>query len=264
MATAPQSIERFEREAVFIASPERIGRALRERAPAGSWPSSPIGGGSASPHVTAFHLANFILAQAGFVPSEAANALETLSKLPCLDTVEHSTGHEPDLPEISATGTLSEILALMINLAVVDPAWRESLAVWMLTMSPDDPVYAVITLQHVDRPAYNLRFSTGSFTWMLKERDRAQRTIEIPRKALMICAELWADSKAKLATRDENADPLAGGPASSTAPTAQARQDTPNSPDATARVCAPATSPGGPSHARRRRHSPTSVAAGVA
>lgn len=35
--------------------------------------------------------------------------------------------------------------------------------------------------------------------------DRVQRIVSVPFKALLICGELWEDSKAKLATRDETA-----------------------------------------------------------
>jgi hypothetical protein len=260
MATAPECIVRFERERIFVASPARIGRALRERAP-GSWPASPIGGGGASPHVDPKHLANFLIAQAGFVPSEAPGVLAKLVTYPLWDYVDHSTLLAPERSYIvEKSATLGRTLEIMIDLAA-DPTWLDALAVWHLMLCPDEPAYAMITFQLSDQPAYIARFSPRSLDWWLRERDRAQRSIEIPRQALMICGELWADSKTRLATtKDENADPLPGGPAPSTAPTAQ-QQDTSSSPDPTACVRAPSTTGG--THARRRR-SPVHAAHGVA
>jgi hypothetical protein len=262
MATPPECIARFEREDVFAASPERMARALRQRAP-GSWPSSPIGGGGASPHVTLTHLTNFMIAQAGFVPSGGPDAIATLRPVPLFDYVDHATLQAPEPQKIVAGTTLGSVLERMIGLAADNSAWRDALEIWSLIMCPDDRVYAMITYKFADHPALIARFSAGDLTWWLRERDRAQRSIEIPRKALMICGELWADSKAKLAAKDENADPPARGPASSTASTAQRRKESPHSSDATARVCVPATSPGGP-HGRQRRRSPVSVASGAA
>jgi hypothetical protein len=261
MATAPECITRFEREGVFAASPERMGRALRERAP-GSWPASPIGGGGASPHVTNVHIANFLIAQTGFVPSEAANALATLDDVKLRhyrkSHMVPGGGAEHGWPE--PLPTLREFLETEID-AAADPTWRDSLADWTLIMCAIDPPWAeligrVANYQYVVefRRIGGLRPPRG---------EHVECVVRIPRQVLMICGELWADSKARLATKDENADPPARGPAPSTAPTAQRRKESPTSPNATARVCAPATSQGGP-HGRQRRRSPVSVASGAA
>lgn len=257
MATAPECITRFEHEGVFAASPERIGRALRERA-TGSWPASPIGGGGASPHVTPTHLASFLIAQAGFVPSEAANALAALRELPLLDYDRFLLPLAgPDPHQVAPAATLRATVEAMIE-AATDQAWREALKHWELTLCADNPAWAAMDSSH--GIFHVARFAGFSFEhW--RSGERVERIVSIPRPALLICGELWANSKAKLATKDENAAALPGATASSTAPTARQRQ-VPSSSDASVRVRAPATA-GGPSHARRRRHSPLGTATGV-
>lgn len=263
MATAPECIARFEREAVFVANPERMGRALRQRAP-GSWPASPIGGGGASPHVMPKHLTNFLIAQAGFVPSGAASALAALRQLPRFDYDRQpirgwsDTGPLPREAVLPPPFTnVGEAIESAIEDAA-DPALRESLKHWALILCPVDPAWVRLEWRR-DNYMYVAEFRRLVFS---DERrgEHVESVARIPRLALMICGELWADSKAKLAARDDNADPLAGGPAPSKAPTAQQQQD-PNSSDATARVRAPATTGG--SHARHRRNSTISAASGA-
>jgi hypothetical protein len=244
----------YEREAVFVANPERMGRALRESAP-GSWPASPIGGGGASPHVTSTHL---LIAQAGFVPSGATSALAALQDLPVLHYDRQripraDTDPHPGPP----AATLRDYVAIMIA-AAADPARRDALTHWTLIMCAVDPAWAELNIREGDY------LHVARFKRMLLGQRRGEHVeyvARIPRVALMICGELWADTNAKLATRDENAATLPGATASSKAPTAQ--QQDPNSPDASVRVRGSATT-GGPPHARRRGRSPISAAPGAA
>ena len=265
MATAPECIGRFEFSGIFAANPERMGRALRERAP-GSWPASPIGGGGASPHVTRTHLANFMIAQVGFVPSGAPNALAVLH-----DLRVHYYDRQPirgwsdtgPLPRDAVPpppfASLGEAIESAIEDAA-DPAWRDTLNGWQLTMCAVDPPWATLDWRLGDY-AYKAEFRR--IGGLREPRgEHVECVVRIPLRVLTICGELWADSKAKLATQDENAAALAGATASSTAPTARQRQ-VPSGSDASVRARAPATT-GGPPHARRRRNSLTSTVGGAA
>jgi hypothetical protein len=259
MATAPECIGRFEFSGIFAANPERMGRALRERAP-GSWPASPIGGGGASPHVTQTHLANFLIAQTGFVPSGASNALAVLHDLPRFDYDRHHIPHVSREPVPPPPGkTLREFLEAAID-AAADPVRRDALTHWTLIMCAVDPPWATLDWRLGDdmyraefRRIGGLREPRG---------EHVEAIVRVPRPALLICGELWADSAARLATKDENAAALPGVTAPSTAPTARQRQ-VPSSSDASVRVRAPATT-GVPPHARRRRNSLTSTVGGAA
>jgi hypothetical protein len=211
-----------------------------------------------SPQVTAAHLANFLLAQVAHLPSGSGKAVAALRDLPLayynvdVDVVPWT---KPD--QTPPAKTLGKMLEFMID-AAADPEWRaehtDSPAhLWNLTVRLDRPVWATMELREGPRNEFaTFGRQTGS---------DVERTVSIGIRPLLLCGELWADSKAKLAVQVKNADPLAGGPAPSKAPTAQ--QQGPNSSDATARVRAPAISPGG-AYARYRRRSPVPTAPGAA
>jgi hypothetical protein len=265
MATAPECITRFEHEGIFAASPERMGRALREGAP-GSWPASPIGGGSASPHVTPIDLANFLIAQTGFVPSGATNALAALHDLPLLhydrqrirgwsDTSSPPAREAVPRPPFASLG---EAIEIAID-AGADPARRDALTHLTLLMCAVDPAWARLEWQ---RDNYMNVAEFRRIGGLGQQRgEHVECVVRIPRRVFAICWDLWTDTKAKLAAKDENAAALAGATAPSKAPTARQRQ-APSRSDASVRVRAPATA-GEPRHARRRRHSPIGTSTGA-
>jgi hypothetical protein len=272
MSSAPECVFRFQREDLFAASPERMARALRQQVP-GSWPASPIGGGAASPHVSLVHLGKFMIAQAGFVPSGAANALAVFRDFPLFPgryTKDYVRGWDEKHPRQAASYeerhppppalTLHEFVEITID-AASDPTKRDAMTHWELTMCITDPAWATLDFG-IGGYHYRAEFRRFPSPWTNPRDEHVETVVRIPRRALMICGELWADSKAKLAARDENAATLPGATASSTALTARKRQQHPNSADVNARVRASATSTGGP-HARNRRSSSVRNIAGT-
>jgi hypothetical protein len=266
MATAPECIARFEREDLFLTSPVRMGRALREQG-SDLWPSSPIGGGANAPHVEPRHLVNFLLAQAGGQPSEAAVAVAALRELTQTDyqslRITDPANYGPKLGfqhVDAADGVLGRNLELNIA-AAASPEVRARLtavdeapgSLWSLVLCADDPAWATLTVCNYDTVAtivYGDRKHAGR---------RSQLMASIPLRAIIVAGELYQDTK----TRTENADPSPKGPALSTAPTAQ-KQQAPKQVDATARVRASATPGGSHDDHRRRPRSPARTTRGAA
>jgi hypothetical protein len=225
MASAPEAIERFEQEGIFVASPTLTARRLREKAP-GRWLASGKGGGKNAPQVEPSNLTNFIIAQAAHLPINAADAVTALRDLPVTgteafsqtepeDAVAPFQGAIMDLSSLSG-GTLGEWLDRWIDAAAY-PIMRAAIIEtigheWTLTLCADPP-FATISQRHgsaLETVTFGHRVFTG----------RAQRLNALPFKAIMIAAELYQDTcenrgQSFATPEDENTDALAGAPAPS-------------------------------------------------
>ena len=205
MASAPEAIERFEATKLFVASAALTARRLRETAPE-LWPASGRGGGRNQPHVTPGHLRNFLLAQGAHLPIDAAAAVAALCDLPVTGS---ETLHQPDpakhapflgasmaLSNLAEDGwTLGETLDVWID-SMADPAMRGVMQQtvgheWMLTLCAE-PAFATVS-HRVSDWIESVTFGHRAFG------DRAQRHIALPFKALLLCGELWQDTREQLA-----------------------------------------------------------------
>lgn len=216
MTSAPECIERFEKEGIFPASPALTARRLREKAP-GLWPASIKGGGKNSPQVQPHHLTNFILAQAAHLPTDAAEAVAALRGLAWggVDVVQDPRPPDTSLPPpvpppllipvAQGREPLGPTLDELIDQAA-DPERRaQAYAIirqldWTLLCCVDPP-FATVRYR-LDQYIFTERFGDRP------SGERARRLVELPYKVFVIAGELWEDSKARSAAPGRTALPL--------------------------------------------------------
>jgi hypothetical protein len=211
MASAPEAIDRFEAEGLFVVSPALTGRRLRERG-TDLWPASGKGGGKNSPQVGPQHLRAFLLAQAAHLPVDAAAAVATL--LPLQMTEEEvliqpqPERAAPFMGAIAFFGRMGDTLGHVLHAHIIgsgDPKIRAAMpsaiaADWALTLCVD-PAFATVswrTGNKVETVVFGSRSHTG----------RSQRLITLPYKAILICGELLEDSIRKNAAQPRAALPV--------------------------------------------------------
>jgi len=197
MASAPEAIDRFEQEGLFIVSPALTARRLREKGN-DLWPASGHGGGKNSPQVYPHHLTNFLLGQGAHLPIDAAAAVATL--LPLQVTAEEillqpqPEKAAPFMGAIATFGHMGETLGDVLHTHIAgagDPELRAIMpsivaADWALTLCVD-PASATVTWRSGDK-VETVTFGSRTFT------GRSQRLITLPFRAILICGELWEDT----------------------------------------------------------------------
>lgn len=175
MATAPQAIERFTEDNLFVASPALTALRLRS-VRRDLWPISSKGGGSKSPQVELHHLANFILAQAAHLPIDAVSAVDALR----------------DTTTIEGSNTLGDALEARI----AETEKTESHHNWIEVVLCVDHNFARIIHRSGSKVATTIFGSSAPFT-------RAQRLVNIPFKVISVCSELWKDTQTRILTSQD-------------------------------------------------------------
>ena len=240
MASAIESVERFEKEGVFPASARLTARRLRENAP-DFWAGGTKGGGWYQPQVQPWHLTNFILANASHLPTDAGEAVAALRDLP-MTGLEILTRKQPGPPADPApldfltvpSGDSAPLGARLDHVitACADPALRaRALAAmtgqqWQLTLCAEPP-YATVS------------YRMGNEIWIetygaSPSRERGARLVALHYRFLRIAGVLLEDSLERSGNPARSALPTE--PSSHRAREAEKVMGSLNSPDPTLRA----------------------------
>jgi hypothetical protein len=220
MATSGPVIARFSEAAGAPAS--TVDRMLRVLRPAGLAPIGRPGRGTTEGVFAPFHLACLILGFAGAQPSDAAEAAETLRQF------ERYHSKPPQKARIP--GTLGDVIEALIA------GKFES-----IQKTPDVTCYTPDLLLSLGPPAAHVRWPDGKGGFLIEiygpkkgvaytfNNGGIQRQTLVKGSMIDAAVSLWRDTP-----KNEDADPLAGGPAPLTAVQHKAEQERPNTSEPTA------------------------------
>ncbi len=196
MASVQDSIERYEAENIFAASPSLTVRRMRQSQPE-LLTRAAKGSGKNAPQAEPLHQTNIILAQGAHLPIDAAAAVMALRNLPATSSETLVGPPERAVPPKGAimhlpsmTRLLGEVLDDFIHFGA-DPGQRSALEEvtghdWALTLCVDGP-YATIS-HRVSADLVTVVFGQRVLT------DRVQRLVRLPYRVITIASELWQDT----------------------------------------------------------------------